>query len=146
MAGRKQKIQEQFAQALAPILEPGEQVVAGVMSQTGPSPWLAGAFGIVIMLLMGARWYFVAATGKRMIVMKASMLSGRPKGLAWADPLGSFTLHDVVTDAKVWQSFKLSRPGVHEAIRFNVSKIIWKDEYLKLVSALSGSLPPQPAP
>lgn len=148
MAVRKQTIQAQFAEALAPVLEPGEQVAAGVMSQTGPSPWLAGAIGIVIMLLLGARWYYVAATGSRMIVMKASMWTGRPKGgLAWADPLGSVRLSDVVTGAKVWQSFKLTRPGSSEPLRFNVSKIIWKDEYVQLVSALqSGSVPPPPAP
>jgi hypothetical protein len=148
MAVRKKTIQAQFAEAMTGVLEPGEQVVVGVMSQTGPSPWLAGAVGILIMLLLGARWYYVVVTDRRVIAMKASMWTGRPKGgLAWADPLGSVRLADVVTDAKVWQSFKLGRPGASELVRFNVSNVIWKDEYARLVSALqAGSVPPPPAP
>ena len=53
MAFRRAKIKEQFDAAIPAVLEPGEQVQAETLSQSGPSPWLAGLIGWIVMLLAG---------------------------------------------------------------------------------------------
>jgi hypothetical protein len=148
VAIRKETIKQQYAQAMAPALEPGEQVLAGVMSQSGPSPWLTGAIGILLMLAFGLKMYFVAVTDRRVVFWRGSLWSQRPQGLAWADPRGAATITDVVADAKLWNSFRYARPGEGKPTRFNVSNVIWKDEYRQLIALLTGSggvaMPPPP--
>ncbi|MDP9330552.1 MAG: hypothetical protein M3P11_07960 [Actinomycetota bacterium] len=82
MAVRKAKIKQQFAAALSSLLQPEEQVRAETFAQSGPSPWLVGVFGWLIMLLAGSRPYFIVVTNRRALFMRASMLTTRPKGLA----------------------------------------------------------------
>ena len=55
MAFRRAKIKEQFDAAIPALLEPGEHVQAETLSQSGPSPWLVGVIGWLIMLIAGAR-------------------------------------------------------------------------------------------
>ncbi|MBI3649254.1 MAG: hypothetical protein HY240_10980 [Actinobacteria bacterium] len=142
MAVRRETIKRQFSEALAAgVLEPGEQVVAGALSQSGPSPWLAGAIGVLVMLAMGMHFYFIAATDRRVIFMKASMWSQRPQGLAWSDPRGAATVTDIVADARVWNSFKYLRPGESKPLRLNVSAVVWKDDARELIAALSAPPP-----
>src|SRR5437016_8999007 len=96
MAFRKATVKEQFGEVLSPVLEPGERVRAGVLSQSGPTPWLTGAIGIVFMLMQGVRYYFIAATDRRVLFFRASLWSVRPRGgIEWADALGAGQLSDV---------------------------------------------------
>jgi hypothetical protein len=144
VAVRKDTITRQFDQA--GILEPGEQVVIGMMTQTGASPWFAGLIGVVLMLLTGTRWYYVALTDRRVLFLKASMLTSKPTGaVAWADPRTAVSISDVVTDAKVWNRLRYHRPGQAKPVRVNVSAVQWKSEFQSLVSNLrAGALPPAP--
>lgn len=143
MAFRKEKIKEQFGAAIAPALEPGEQVRAGVFCQSGPTPWLTGAIGIWLMLLMGMRYYFIAVSDRRMLFFRGSLWTVRPKGgLEWADPLGAGQVTDVEATAKLWSHFKYQRPGVEKPIRFNVHRI-WRTELQEVVGAMAQ--PPAPA-
>ena len=89
MAFRREKVKEQFDQAIPPVLEPGERIVAQTLCLSGPSPWLVGLIGWLLMLLAGQRYYFIAVTDRRVLFMKASMITGRPNGLAWADTRGA---------------------------------------------------------
>jgi hypothetical protein len=91
MAFRKATIVEQFDAAIAGTLEPGEQVRAGTLTQAGPTPWLTGAIGIVLMLVLGMRYYFVAVTDRRVIFFGASLMTVKPTKLGWADPIGAGT-------------------------------------------------------
>jgi heme/copper-type cytochrome/quinol oxidase subunit 2 len=147
MAVRKDTITRQFNQTMqAGILEPGEQVVTGMMTQTGASPWLAGLIGVVLMLLTGTRWYFVALTDRRVVFLKASLLTSKPTGaVAWADPRSAVSISDIVNDAKVWNRLKYHRPGQSEPVRVNVSAVQWKSEFKSLVSNLQAGVAP-PAP
>jgi hypothetical protein len=146
MAFRKATVQEQFQQAISAILEPGERVEAGVLSQSGPTPWLSGAIGIVFMLVLGMRYYFIAVTDRRVLFMKASLMTVRPQRLGWADPRDVGTLSDVDADASLWSHFRYARPGETKATRFNVHRI-WRDELRSVVSAMSsGASSPLPAP
>jgi hypothetical protein len=137
MAFRKEKIKQQFTEAQAAALEPGEQVQAASLTTSGPSPWLAGAFGALIMLLAGMRYYYVIVTDRRVIFMKASMWTGRPKGVAWSDPRDQVQVRDVNV-AKVWSRLRYRRPEGKE-IRLNFH-MFWKDEFKALATALGADV------
>jgi hypothetical protein len=146
VAVRKAKIKQQFAAALSPLLQPEEQVRAETFAQSGPSPWLAGVFGWLIMLLAGSRPYFIVVTNRRALFMRASMLTTRPKGLAWADPIGTGHVRDAEMGNALWSKFKYSRPAQKD-IRFNVHRM-WRDDGQAVVAALSDvtepPIPPLP--
>jgi hypothetical protein len=145
MAVRKAKIKQQLAGAMSPLLQPEEQVRAETFAQSGPSPWLTGVFGLLIMLLAGTRPYFIVVTNRRVLFMKASMLTTRPKGLAWADPIGTGQVRDATMGNALWSKFKYSRPE-HKDIRFNVHRL-WRDDGQAVVAALSARPePPMPPP
>ncbi len=140
MAIRKDTIKKQFDAALPALLEPGEQVQAQTLTQSGPTPWLMGAIGIFIMLAMGMRYYFMVVTDRRVLFMKASMWSQRPKGLAWADPRSAVALSDVDANAVLWSHLKYRKADGSE-IRLNFHRL-WRDELQAAVSVLSAPPPP----
>ncbi len=144
MAMRKETIKKQFMEAVLAVLEPGEQIVAGTFCISGPSPWLMGAFGVLVMLLMGQRYYFVFLTDRRVIFMKASLLTSRPKGLAWADPRGQQAISDAVMGAKLWSHAMYNRPNV-KALRLNFHAF-WKEEARALVAQLPAAGQAQAVP
>jgi hypothetical protein len=140
MAFRKETIKQQFGEALPTVLEPGERVDVGFLTVSGPSPWLtAGIFGYLGMLLMGARWYFVTLTDRRVVFMKVSMATGHPAGLAWTDPRGSASLSDAMLEGKVWSRVQYRRPE-GKSLRLNIQRF-WRDEGKEFVERL-GIAPP----
>jgi len=139
MAFRKEKIKEQFNAVIPPALEPGEQVLGGVYCQTGPSPWLQGGVGLLIMLLMGAKWYYLVVTDRRLLWFRGSMWTQRPKGQVEADPRRQVQIHDVDVDNVIWSKFRVQRPTGKD-VRVNIHRI-WRDE----VQALMPLLTAQPA-
>jgi len=153
MAVRRETVKRQFAEFLTNgNLEPGERLVAGVLTQSGPTPWLTGAIGIVFMLLLGMRWYFLAVTDRRLIGVRASLWSTRPTAVEWSAPLGSGALSDVDADAKLWSHLKFQRPGEAKAVRYHVHRI-WRDDLREVLAAMraptppaAGSVPPPPPP
>ncbi|MFL5798132.1 MAG: hypothetical protein ACJ77A_09390 [Actinomycetota bacterium] len=142
MAFRKEKIKAQYEAVVQPALEPGEQVLAGTYCQTGPSPWLQGGVGLLIMLLMGAKWYYLVVTDRRLLWFRASMWSARPKGGVEADPRSGIQIHDVDVDNVIWSKFRVQRPTGKD-VRVNVHRI-WRDEVQHLIAALTGQGTPQP--
>ena len=148
MAIRKDKIKQQFAAAVEPMLEPGEELREGFYCQTGPNPWWLGAIGIGVMLLFGLRYYFIGVTDRRILWVKGSFWSARPKGLAWADPVGQPSITAVVSDAKLWNSFRYTRSG-GKKLRVNVHRF-WRDELRRALDAMAspsqGSAAPPPPP
>jgi hypothetical protein len=146
MAFRKATIREQFDGALAGVLEPGERVQAGVLTQSGPTPWLTGAIGIVMMLMLGMRYYFVTVTDRRVIFMRASLLSVRPQGLDWADARGAGIVSEIDADAALWSHFKYRRPADGKEMRFNVHRM-WRDELREVLLTMNSpeaQIPPPP--
>ncbi len=89
MAFRKETIKRQFSEARAGYLEPGEAVVAESFTIAGPTPWLMGGVGFLIMYLLGTRYYFMTVTDRRVVFMTMSLWSGKLKGFAFALPRGS---------------------------------------------------------
>jgi hypothetical protein len=154
MPGRKESTRRQFTMRPG-VLEPGEQVVTGLMVQTGASPLLAGMVGILPFLLGETRAYYLALTDRRVLFLKASMVTMRPKGMGWADPRGSVVISDIVSDATLWNRFLYHRPGVTEPLRVNVSAVRWNPEFHTLVANLEAvtraitadpPMPPPPGP
>ena len=146
MAVRKETIKQQFGQALPALLEPGEQVQAGAYCISGPNPlWSQGLLGLVGYLIFGIRHYYLAATDRRVIFMKASIWTSRPKGLAFADPRGSVSISDVRTDAKLWNSCRFTGPNQQD-LRLNFH-VFWRDETREVAGALadriSGTITPR---
>jgi hypothetical protein len=141
MAFRKETIKRQFAEAQTDVLEPGEGVQAASLTTSGLSPWLIAALGWLIMLLLGMRYYFVLVTDRRVVFMKASLLSGRPKGLAFADSRDQVSIIDVKF-AGLWSSLRYRRPDGKE-LRLNFHRF-WRDEMRALVQVLAPDLPPPP--
>jgi hypothetical protein len=136
MAFRKATISEQFSRAIQPELEPGERIEAGFMSQSGPTPWAVGAIGIVMMLALGMRYYFVAVTDRRVLFLQGSLMTSKPKALAWSDRRGAGRVFEVDADAALWSHFKYERPGDGEVTRFNVHRV-WRDELRQALSAMT---------
>jgi hypothetical protein len=139
VAVRKETIKKQFMDALPSMLEPGEQVRAGVYAVSGPNPMLSqGLLGLVGMLLFGIRWYFVAVTDRRVLFVKASLLSGRPTRLGWADPRGGATISDVKMTASLWSHMRYGSPSRPKPLRLNVHRW-WQDEGRQVASALGAA-------
>jgi hypothetical protein len=143
MAVRRAKIKQQFEQAIPSVLEPGEMVQAETWSLSGPSPWLIGLLGWVVMLLMGSRYYFMVVTDRRVLFMRTSMMTSRPQGLAWADPRNAVQVHDVELGNTVWSKFRYRRPDGKE-MRINIHRF-WRDDGQAVVAALTSQAAPQPA-
>ena len=138
MAFRRAKVKEQFDQAIPPALEPGERIVAQTLCLSGPSPWLR-LIGWLSMLLAGLGYYFIAVTDRRVLFMKASMITGRPNGLGWADPRGAAQITDVDLDTTVWSKFFYHRPD-GKRLRVNIHRI-WRDDGRTVVAELTSSVP-----
>jgi hypothetical protein len=145
MAVRRETVRKQFQDAVQPVLEPGEQLVAGAYCASGPNPLLlTGLFGLIGMLVAGVRYYFVWVTDRRVVVMGASMMTARPKGnLVWADPRGSVSISDV-TPAATWSWFRYKRPGVDKPIRLNFARP-WREDFAQMTAALSGGATAAPS-
>jgi hypothetical protein len=141
MAFRKEKIKEQYNAVIPTALEPGEQVLAGTYTQTGPSPWLQGGLGLILMLIMGAKWYYLVVTDRRVIWFRGSMWNARPKGTFEAEPRSAAQIHDVDVDNVIWSKFRIQKAG--KDTRVNVHRI-WRDEVQQLVGVLAGQATPQP--
>jgi hypothetical protein len=145
MAIRKEKIKEQFNAVIPAALEPGEQLLGGTYAQTGPSPWLQGGIGLLIMLLMGAKWYYIAVTDRRLLWFRASMWTQRPKGgPPEADARSAIQVHDVDVDNVVWSKFRVQRPAGKD-VRVNVHRF-WRDEVQQMIGVLVGQGAPQVQP
>jgi hypothetical protein len=146
MAFRKATVQRQFSETISAVLERGERIEAGVLSQSGPTPWLMGAIGVLVMLLTGMRYYFIAVTDRRVLFFAASLMTVKPRELAWADPRGAGTVSDIDADAALWSHFKYARPGESRVTRFNVHRV-WRDEMRGLLTAMTTpTTTPIPAP
>jgi hypothetical protein len=137
MAIRKEKIKQQYVAAVPGLLEPGEQPQMGFFTQSGPAPWiyaLGGLISVLVAWAAGMGNYFVVLTDRRILFVRGSLMSNRPKGLAWADPRSRLAIHDVKS-GKIWTRLRYTPQG-HRAMRFNVHRI-WKPELESFLQQLA---------
>jgi hypothetical protein len=142
MAFKKETTRQQFSEAIAAELQPGERVLAGGFTVSGPSPMLAAAVGAAGMLLLGMRSYYMAVTDRRVVMMRASGMSGRPRGLAFADPRAGVSITKV-RSAAVWSHLKYRRPDGKQ-MRLNFHRK-WRDDMEAIVQSMSDVSAAQPA-
>jgi hypothetical protein len=134
LAGRKEKLRGRFTEAVEPELEPGERLVAGGYAVAGPNPWLYSLIGVIGMLLLGVRGYYVAVTDRRVILIRATLWRSRPAGLAFAEPLSSVEVTQVRSRA-IWSSLRYRRPdGKRMRLHFHR---FWRDDMKAFVAGLS---------
>jgi hypothetical protein len=111
-------LRDKLRERAQPFLEPGEQVQAVFLAQTGPTPWLAGAFGAIIYMFI-AKYRVVVVTDRGIVLLKAGAWSpAKPKELVKRLPrqgLGPFS-------AKVFQKVMLDgeRHWVHRRFKDDV--------------------------
>lgn len=139
MAVRKETIRAQFNEALRPVLEPEEHVVAGALTQSGPSPWLTSAFGALgylIFMALGTRLYFMAVTDRRVVLIKASILRTRPAGVGFIDGRSDVQLTRVKVAALWSRAWYRRSDGKQLRLNFNRQ---WRDELQVIVKELASS-------
>lgn len=104
-------LRDKLRERVQPHLEPGEQIQAVFMAQTGPTPWLAGAIGAVIYMFI-AKYKVVAVTDRAIVMLKAGAFSpSKPKEVLARLPRTRIGK----PEAKVWGKIELGgeRHWVH---------------------------------
>jgi hypothetical protein len=111
-------LRDKLRERAQPFLEPGEQIQAVFLGQTGPTPWLAGAFGAIIYMFI-AKYRVIVVTDRGILLLKAGAWTpSKPKELVKRAPrqgLGPF-------DAKVWGKVMIDgeRHWVHRRFKEDV--------------------------
>jgi len=112
-------LRDKLRERAQPYLEPGETIQAVFLAQTGPTPWLAGAFGAIIYAFF-AKYRVVVVTDRGILLLKAGAFApAKPKGLEQRLPrngrLGPF-------QGKVWGKVQIGgeRHWVHRRFRDDV--------------------------
>jgi len=110
-------LREKLHDGVQPFLEPGETVTTVFPAQTGPNPWLFGAFGMLLMLF-GTQFRVVVVTDRSIVLLKAGAMSAaRPREVVKRSPLES-----VDFDGTVWGKVHVAgeRHWVHRRFRNDV--------------------------
>ena len=107
-------LRDKLRERVQPHLEPGEQVQAVFMAQTGPSPWFAALSWLIV--LFGAKYYVVASTDRAHVVFEASKwVPSKVKALS-----GRLPRHTVIGPLSgLWGSSTLLGPKTHIHKRFH---------------------------
>lgn len=112
-------LREKLRERSQSYLEPGETIQAVFLAQTGPTPWLAGAFGALIYMFI-AKYRIIVVTDRQILVLTSGAFSpSKPKEVSQRLPrntkLGPFT-------AKVWGKVEIGgeRHWVHRRFRADV--------------------------
>jgi hypothetical protein len=131
MAVRKETIKKQANEMVVQAMQPGDQIMSGVYTITGPSPWLMNQLGLLGQLFVD--YYYVAVTRQQVIFVKMNRLSNRPKEIAFTAPLQSVQISEYRRNT-MWSSFRYNVPTAPKPLRLNVHRI-WRQE----LDALIGS-------
>jgi hypothetical protein len=131
VAVRKETIKQQAFEMAARALQPGEPIISGVYSITGPSPWLMNQLGLLGQFFVD--YYFVAVTPQQIIFVKMNRVSNRPKEIAFTAPLQSVRISNY-NRAAVWSSFQYQTPNAPKPLRLNVHRV-WRQELDALIGA-----------
>jgi len=131
----KDRMRRRFIDVIQPQLDVGETVIASSRTTTGPSPWLAyilfavvfivvvvavgggllvgaavGAVVVFVMRLLGMREHFLAVTDRRVFLVGASAILGRPTEVTFAGPRSAVSIASVKTGA-MWSRFAYCQSG-----------------------------------
>ncbi|HET7012266.1 MAG TPA: hypothetical protein VFI65_00035 [Streptosporangiaceae bacterium] len=137
MAIRRAKQKQQVMEKLAQQAPAGEQFIACVHTETGPSPWLGALLdeipivGLVVQL--SRKFYFFTLTNTSVVVNNASRWTNRPGEVVAVFPRNQFPVSNF-NRAAVWSKFYVQFPGQSKPTRLNIHRY-WRAELDQLAQA-----------
>ncbi len=131
MALRKATVKKQMEGAAASVLEQGEAIQAEALCEAGPSRWwMVVSVWLVTFMI---KPYYVIVTDRRVLWMKVSIWSGRPKGLLRADQRSQVAIVEH-KEHPVWSNMVYrAADGSTKKIRYHR---IWRDEMAAVIAQL----------
>ncbi len=137
MAIRRAKQKAQVMEKLASVAPAGEQFIACVHAETGPSPWLNSLFdelpGVGLAVALSRKQYFFTLTNSSVVVNACSRFSNRPGDIVATFPRQAFPVTKY-NRATVWSKFYLQFPEKPKPTRLNVHRY-WRSELDQLADA-----------
>ncbi len=141
MAIRRAKQKAQVMEKLAASAPAGEQFIACVHGETGPSPWLNALFDEVpflgLIVALSRRQYFFTLTNTSVVVNSANRFSNRPGEVVAVFPRTSVPVSKY-NRATVWSRFYVQFADGGKATRINVHRL-WRAELDQLAEAFPAS-------
>lgn len=138
MAIRRSTQKAQVIAQLTQVAPPGEQFLACVHCESGPSPWLGIIFdelplvGMIVTLMR--RFYFITLTNTSVVINSASRFTNRPGGVVYSFPRNAFPVVKVKR-ARLWSSMHVMLPGTDKPTRLNIDRY-WRSEFDQLLAGL----------
>ena len=142
MAIRRATQKRQVIEKLSSSAPAGEQFIACVHAETGPSPWLGALLdeipvvGLVVQL--SRKFYFFTLTNTSVVVNAANRFSNRPGAVIAVFQREAFPVSKF-NRAAVWSKFYLQFPDHGKPTRLNVHRY-WRAELDQLAAAFPASV------
>jgi hypothetical protein len=137
MAIRRATQKRQVIDKLSSSAPAGEQFIACVHAETGPSPWLGAALDEIplvgLAVQLSRKFYFFTLTNTSVVVNAANRFTNRPGAVVAVFPRGAFPVSNF-NRAAVWSKFYLQFPGGGKPTRLNVHRY-WRAELDQLAAA-----------
>lgn len=142
MAIRRARQKQQVMEKLASVAPAGEQFIACVHAETGPSPWLNSLFdeipGLGLAVALTRKFYFFTLTNTSVVVNSANRFTNRPGDVVISFPRSDFPVTSY-NRATVWSKFYLHFPNSSKPTRLNVHRY-WRNELDQLASAFPAAV------
>jgi hypothetical protein len=138
MAIRRAKQKEQVVAKLSAIAPPGEQFLACVHCETGPSPWLGALLDEIpfvgLIVALTRKFYFITLTNTSVVICTANRFNNRPGEVVASFPRAT-TPVSRIKRASIWSSLYLQFTPDAQPTRLNVHRY-WRAELDQLIAAV----------
>lgn len=142
MAIRRAKQKQQVIEKLSSSAPAGEQFIACVHTETGPSPWLGALLDEIpvvgLVVALSRRFYFFTLTNTSVVVNSANRFTNRPGAVVAVFQRDNFPVSKY-NRAAVWSKFYVQMPGSNKPTRLNVHRY-WRAELDQLAAAFPASV------
>ncbi|HKD96933.1 MAG TPA: hypothetical protein VKB69_04950 [Micromonosporaceae bacterium] len=144
MAIRRSTQKAQVIAALQQVAPPGEQFLACVHCETGPSPWLGILFdeipflGLIVQYMR--KFYFITLTNTSVVINTAGRFTNRPGAVVYSFPRNAFPVVSIKR-VTLWSSMYVQLPGSQKPTRMNIARY-WRNEFDQLISGLPQAVVP----
>jgi len=135
----RSRMRQQVIQNLAAVAPPGEQFIACIHTETGPSPYLIGLFDQVpflvpIIEIMRKR-YYITMTNTSFIVNRATRMRNTVKEIVCVVPIGAAPLQNVKIGWWMWNKAWFQLPNDPKATKMYFHRI-WKSDVNRMLEVL----------
>ena len=150
MAIRRKTQKAQVIAQLQQVAPPGEQFLACVHCESGPSPWLSLIYDEVPFLGTIVYWMrqfmFITVTSSHVVINSANRLTNRPGPVLYSFPRNQFPLVSAKR-AALWSALYVQLPNKPKPTRLNVDRY-WRSELDQMMANLPApaAIPAQPGP